>query len=66
MLIYETKQFEMLEMKELTFLKYWFLNVMYMGAFSAIYACVPLVYNAHGDQKRVLDHLELELQMVVI
>lgn len=38
---------------------------MYMGAFSAFYACVPLVYSAHGDQKRVLNHLELELQMVV-
>lgn len=38
---------------------------MYVG-FSCMYVCVvPCPFNSHSHQKRVLDHLALELQMVV-
>lgn len=38
---------------------------MHMGVLPVCHTYVPQAYDAHGDQKRALDPLKLELQMVL-
>jgi hypothetical protein len=43
-----------------------FKNYFYVcGHFANMYVCAPHVCSAHGNQKKVSDSLELELQTVV-
>lgn len=39
--------------------------VYFCGLFAHMYVCAPYVYNASIIQKKVLDPLQLELQMAV-
>ena len=38
---------------------------MYIQCFVCIYVCAPHAYTAQGGQQKVLNLLELELQMVM-